>query len=549
MATKSTKNSKERKQSNPVSRSYTTTKGDKVQVLKNGTKIRNGVEEGKVAVKEGYRQVMGNSGSSRLVKIGSGADAKYDEKGYYKKATYPSPFKNTIQTTTAQRGRDFTTQNRYNEVMTNRLGTTPATPTPTLGAPTSPTNQSTRVGTGAGAGAGQAPTLDGGGVTVTSYKDNGDGTTTNVLSDGTTSTVRYIKNADGSQTAVEVGNGEASSPILDAEREFSASTRQQLADLDSQKMMFDKKIDRLLASNNALYKGTISSIKSTFDARADSLKENYARLGASRTKAQFQTDAFRYTPTHSEGIITNDENNMVMDLADLDAQEQSLILAATTAKEAKDWDALDAQMKMYDTISQQKSTLIGSLLTAATEQNRRIEAELKIDREIAEKAASTKQGDGAAKLAANVAPVIAKEVAKMTDEEAIAYVTKKAGELGIDPDILRSAVIDRGREDADYARSLIPKPVKAPKPTESELKNSAFSTINELLSGDYSVDGVPYKDPNGFFTVQGFKTIAKAALASGVSRTELLENYGGDLNPDEIEAYGLTVKEKENLGY
>jgi len=543
---KTSKNSKERKQSQPVSRSYTTVKGDKVSVLKNGTKITNGVETGKVATPAGTRMVMKNSGSSGLVKVGSKADAKYDDKGNYKKATYESPFKNTIQTTTAQRGRDFTTQNRYNEVITNRLGTTPATPTPTLGAPATPANQSTRVGTGAG----QAPTLDdNNGVTVTSYKDNGDGTTTNVLSDGTTSTVRYIKNADGSQTAVEVGNGEASSPILDAEREFSASTRQQLADLDSQKMMFDKKIDRLLASNNALYKGTISSIKSTFDARADSLKENYARLGASRTKAQFQTDAFRYTPTHAEGIITNDENNMVMDLADLDAQEQSLILAATTAKEAKDWDALDAQMKMYDTISQQKSTLIGSLLTAATEQNRRIEAELKIEREIAEKAAATKQGDGAAKLAANVAPVIAKEVAKMTQEEAVAYVTKKAGELGIDPNILRSAVIDRGREDADYARSLIPKPVKAPKPTESELKNGAFSTINELLSGDYSVDGVPYKDPSGFFTVQGFKTIAKAALASGVSRTELLENYGGDLNPDQIESYGLTVKEKENLGY
>ena len=41
-------------------------------------------------------------------------------------------------------------------------------------------------------------------ATVKSYRDNPDGTTTNTLSDGTTSTVRYTKNPDGSLTPVEV---------------------------------------------------------------------------------------------------------------------------------------------------------------------------------------------------------------------------------------------------------------------------------------------------------------------------------------------------------
>jgi len=41
-------------------------------------------------------------------------------------------------------------------------------------------------------------------VNVTSYKDNPDGTTTNFLSDGSTSTVKYTKNADGTMNAVEV---------------------------------------------------------------------------------------------------------------------------------------------------------------------------------------------------------------------------------------------------------------------------------------------------------------------------------------------------------
>lgn len=41
-------------------------------------------------------------------------------------------------------------------------------------------------------------------VTVVNQKDNNDGTTTNFLSDGTKSTVRYSKNADGSLTPTEV---------------------------------------------------------------------------------------------------------------------------------------------------------------------------------------------------------------------------------------------------------------------------------------------------------------------------------------------------------
>lgn len=548
MATKQL-NSKERKQAQPVSRSYTTAKGDKVSVLKNGTKMVNGAEAGKVATPAGTRMVMGQSGSSRLVKIGSGADAKYDDKGNYKKATYTSPFKNTIQTTTGQRNRDTATQNRYNEIMTNRMGSTPATPAlPTV---TTPANQSTRTGNGQ-----PVPSdIQNNAATVTGYTDNGDGTTTNTLSDGTTSTVRYIKNADGSMTPVEVGSGDGSSPILDAEKEFTANTRQQLADLESQKSIFDKKIDRLLASNNSLYQGTIASIKSTFDSRADSLKENYARLGASRTKAGFQTDSFRYTPTHAEGIITNDENNMVNDLADLDAQEQALILAATTAKEAKDWDALDAQMKMYDTMSQQKTTLLTSLLTAATAQNRRIEDEAKIEREIAEKALATKQGDGAIKLAANIAPVISKAIANMTEEEAVAYVTKKATDLGIDPDILRSQVIDRSREDADYARSLIPKPEKPKALTEEDI----FAGIDTILSNpnsalypescNQSMAPVPFRDPSGFLTVDGYKTLVSQARSNGVSKSKFLENYGGELDPNNLAAYGLTAKEQEALGY
>lgn len=69
-------------------------------------------------------------------------------------------------------------------------------------------------------------------VTVKSYRDNPDGTTTNTLSDGTTSTVRYTKNADGSLTPTEIA-GNFVQPINQAEQILKdtavADTEAQLA--------------------------------------------------------------------------------------------------------------------------------------------------------------------------------------------------------------------------------------------------------------------------------------------------------------------------------
>jgi hypothetical protein len=517
---------KRKKYSNPVSRSYTTTKGERITVLKNGTKLVNGVEEGKIATPKGTRMVMRKSGSSGLVKIGSNADSKYDNDGHYKKAPYASAFKNTIQTSTSQRNRDAGTQNRYNEIMTSR-GTPPTmtTPAPTVtGAPADATTVvSTRTGTG-----GAVPT-DIATPTPTNTVTNPDGSKTVTMSDGT------VKQEDA---------------ITAAENEYSAGVRKQLADLDTQRASFDKKIDRLLASNNSLYQSTVNSIKGTFDVRADAMRDNYSRLTASREKAGYQTNAFRYTPSQAEGLITETENAMVSDLADLDAQEQSLILAATTAKEQKDWDALEMQMEMYDTISSQKSTLMGNLLTTAQEQNRRIEAENKINREIAEKAAAVPTSAGAIALAKSVAPVLTKEIAKMNDVEKKEYIAKKAKELNIEPSILESQLIDRQREDDEYAKSLLPKPVSAPKLTEGEKKNSIFSDINDAMAGGYSVpnknnQSIPYTNPSGFFTPEGFKDAQKRSRGFGISRKEFLEEYAGSLDPAQLEAYGLTAAERK----
>lgn len=461
--------------------------------------------------------------------------------------------RSTIQNTQSQRNKDLKTQNRFTDVMNNRAGvTTPTTPTATVPTgTTTPTVTPAATTAAGGATATPAPTIPNGSTappvavtdpsiqpapvaTVVNSVKNTDGTFTNTMSDGTT---------------------QMESGIQNAERQYQSNVTSQLASLDTDKAMFDSKIDRLLASNNNLYKSTLSSIKSTMQSRKDSLGQSYGRLQAVREKAGYQTDSFRYTPTHAEGLVTNDENNYIMQLAQLDAEEEALVLNAITAKQTKDWDALDTQMEMYDTMQTKKTTLLGNLLTTAQSQNNRIEAEAAIERELAEKLAASKSGDDAVKRAMAVAPVIAKAIANMSQEEAVAYVIKKAEEMGIDSDILRSQVIDRGREDSAYARSLIPKAEKAAKLTEEDI----FAGIDTILgnpnsamfpeSDNQSMMPVPFRDPSGFLTPAGYKTLVSQARQNGVSKAKFLENYANELDLQNLDQYGLTAKEQENLGY
>lgn len=83
--------------------------------------------------------------------------------------------------------------------------------------------------------------------------------------------------------------------------------------------------------------------------------------------------------------------------------------------------------------------------------------------------------------------------------------------------------------------------------TAAEKKNNAFALINQLLELK-DADGTPYiEEATGYFTAQGFKTLVKNAVEDGVTRAEFLAQYASYLNPDAIENYGLTAKEKTTI--
>lgn len=83
-------------------------------------------------------------------------------------------------------------------------------------------------------------------------------------------------------------------------------------------------------------------------------------------------------------------------------------------------------------------------------------------------------------------------------------------------------------------------------PSSGNKTDTAYSLINQLLDRKMS-NGIPYT-VNGYFTPEGFKAIVSSAAESGVSRADIISQYADKFSPGAIDSYGLTPKERADLG-
>lgn len=83
--------------------------------------------------------------------------------------------------------------------------------------------------------------------------------------------------------------------------------------------------------------------------------------------------------------------------------------------------------------------------------------------------------------------------------------------------------------------------------TDAQTKQNAYGQINQLL-GMTDSKGVPYVDNNGFFTPEGFKSIVENAAEDGLTRADIIAQYGNLIYGPSASKYGLTPKEISDLG-
>ncbi len=108
----------------------------------------------------------------------------------------------------------------------------------------------------------------------------------------------------------------------------------------------------------------------------------------------------------------------------------------------------------------------------------------------------------------------------------------------------KGSFTDYQNEDANRKAKATAQPKSL---TEAQAKSQGYGLINQLLALKNPA-GVPYVDNNGFLTPEGFKSIVQNAAEDGLSRADIISEYGDKIYGPAASKYGLTPKEKTNLG-
>lgn len=318
-----------------------------------------------------------------------------------------------------------------------------------------------------------------------------------------------------------------------------------LKDLEQQKSKLTSEYDSLKARASAENQLLMDTIKSKFERLRNKMIDSNSRLLAQVEKNQYTSDAFRYTPNQAAGTLYKSEQEGIDRLKALDEEENNALIQAANAKSKGDYDALSSYLGQVDKINQDR-------LNVLKEQS---DIALQIDKTISDSKTVTKDGAIAPKttkdqidVAENLAPFLLSQIAGMDTVAQENFFKSQAEKFSIPVELLKSATEGYKTERSDKAKTA--KTTSGTKLTESERKANTFSAINQIIDNQIvdNKTGVPYVDANGFFTPVGFKSILKAALEDGLSKKEVLQEYGQYLYLPDIDNYGLTDADKKTLG-
>lgn len=201
-------------------------------------------------------------------------------------------------------------------------------------------------------------------VTVISYKDNPDGTTTNFLSDGTTSTVRYTQNQDGTLQPIEVTTGTEQLQ----ERDLTPITNQ-ITGLQSEIASLEKSIADKSSARQTGYEqaGIFDDVKKLNDLKAQlreaedkqievPLEARQALRGRGATTTEFKQTT---TPELEKAALAElASSRAVSRLTDTINTNIALVDQRINDKYESDKLLLDSRNKRLDSITKAYSDII-----------------------------------------------------------------------------------------------------------------------------------------------------------------------------------------------
>lgn len=181
----------------------------------------------------------------------------------------------------------------------------------------------------------------------------------------------------------------------------------------------------------------IQSIEKKYEARRLKMEDINRRYLEGKRIAGISAGRSRYTTTMEEGLLSTEEMDGQARLAEIDAEELSLIAQAKQARDEKSYKAFNDSMDRADALAKEKMDVITKLHQATIDADKILEEKRKTA--IAEEQATLNLQQDKATSYARGAYDMMKD---MSEEEKDAYIKTLAETQKIDPEILRGAIQD-----------------------------------------------------------------------------------------------------------
>ena len=146
--------------------------------------------------------------------------------------------------------------------------------------------------------------------------------------------------------------------------------RDSLTEIDTQIDSFTGQIDTLRTELNTALQGQIQSIKNLYTQRKEQMKDINKRLLGQLSTIGYRTDSFKYGGAMFGGIVSAAESQGVQRLAELDAEESSLIASAQQAYQSKDWELLSQKMNLIEKQREVKQKELENIQKLAIDKNK-----------------------------------------------------------------------------------------------------------------------------------------------------------------------------------
>lgn len=131
-------------------------------------------------------------------------------------------------------------------------------------------------------------------------------------------------------------------------------------------------LNSMKESLDASTKRTIDNIEQQFAQRKTQLTEINRRQEEGTKQSLLMGGSSRYAQVSSGGIVNAQETSGLLALAELDAQEKTLINSALAAKESGDFQLLEKELTLAETKRKEKQTAATELSKSIAEQNKKI---------------------------------------------------------------------------------------------------------------------------------------------------------------------------------